>query len=428
MEIVIFVSGLLLGSIIVFFIYQQKNKNENVLSRQQFSDLRSEVENCKTELAYKNELIIELNRELASKRSDFNNLQEKLQIQKKEMEELHQRFSVEFKNLANEILEEKSQKFTLQNKTNLSEILNPLKEKIQSFEKKVEETNKESIERNTALKQQILSLKELNQQITREAENLTRALKGDTKTQGNWGEFILEKILEKSGLTKGREYKIQESFTTEDGNRLQPDVIVDLPDNRHIIIDSKVSLVAYEKFVNATDNEEKERFLKEHQNSVRTHIKNLSDKNYQDIYGLAGLDFILLFMPVEPAFSMAIQIDEDIFMHAYSKNIVIVSPSTLIATLRTIANIWKQEYQSRNALEIARQGGELYDKFVGLLEDLKDVGNKLDQTQRGFDSAINKLSTGKGNLIKRAEDIKQLGIKTKKSIPADFTEQSDNTD
>lgn len=424
MDILFLGIGLLIGALAAWFLAKFKYSAVRLATEEKLNLVQNDNSILKNEFENKGKYIIELNKELSTRIADNKNLAEKLELQKQEIEKIQERFTIEFKNLANEILEEKSKKFTDQNKISLNEILNPLKEKISTFEKKVEDTNKESIERNAALKQQIVGLKELNQQITREAENLTKALKGDTKAQGNWGEFILERILEKSGLTKGREYSIQESFSTEDGNRLQPDVIVNLPDNKHIIIDSKVSLIAYERYVNAAEKEEKEKYLKNHQLSVRSHIKSLSEKNYQSIYGLSGLDFILLFMPVEPAFSLAIQTDEDIFMHAYTKNIVIVSPSTLIATMRTIANIWRQEYQNRNAMEIAQKSGELYDKFVGFLEDLQDIGKKLQSTQKSYDTAMNKLHTGKGNLIRKAKNIKELGASTTKSIPNNIHDKS----
>ena len=329
---------------------------------------------------------------------------------------MQEKFQIQFKNLANEILDEKTKKFTDQNKLNLSDILNPLKEKIIDFEKKVEQTNKESIARNSALKEQISGLKELNQQITKEAENLTKALKGESKSQGNWGEFILESILEKSGLTKGDQYEVQVSRTSEDGRRLQPDVIVKLPEQKHIIIDSKVSLTAYEKYASADDDKTREAEIKNHLLSIRTHIKGLSEKNYQTIYEIGSLDFVLLFMPIEPAFGLAVQNDAELFNDAYEKNIVIVSPSTLIATLRTIASIWRQENQNRNAQEIARQGGQLYDKFVAFADDLIKVGENLNTTKKNYDQAMNKLSQGKGNLVNRTNKLRELGAKATKPL------------
>jgi DNA recombination protein RmuC len=353
---------------------------------------------------------------LSAKNQEFMGLQEKLQDQKKEIESMHEKLQIQFKNLANEILDEKTKKFTDQNKTNLSDILTPLKEKILEFEKKVEQTNKESIERNSALREQISGLKELNLQITKEAENLTKALKGESKTQGNWGEFVLESILEKSGLAKGEQYEVQVSKTSEEGKRLQPDVVVNLPEDKHIIIDSKVSLTAYEKYVSSENDLERESEIKNHLISIRSHIKGLGEKNYQSLYEIGSLDFVLLFMPIESAFSLAVQNDPGLFTDAYDKSIVIVSPSTLIATLRTIASIWRQENQNRNALEIARQGGQLYDKFVAFTEDLIRVGKNLNSTTESYQEAMKKLSDGKDNLVRKTERIKELGAKTSKNM------------
>jgi DNA recombination protein RmuC len=353
---------------------------------------------------------------LAAKSQELLGLQEKLREQKKEIEDMHEQLQIQFKNLANEILEEKTKRFTDLNKVNLGDILTPLKEKIQEFEKKVEQTNKESIARNSALKEQITGLRELNLQITKEAENLTKALKGESKTQGNWGEFVLESILEKSGLIKGEQYETQVSKTADNSKRLQPDVVLHLPEDKHIIIDSKVSLTAYEKFTGSIDEPEREREIKNHLLSIRSHIRALSEKNYQSLYDLGSLDFVLLFMPIESAFSLAVQSDPELFTDAYDKNIVIVSPSTLIATLRTIASIWRQENQNRNALEIARQGGQLCDKFVAFSDDLIKIGENLNTTKKNYELAMNKLSDGKGNLVTRTEKLRELGAKATKNM------------
>jgi DNA recombination protein RmuC len=267
-------------------------------------------------------------------------------------------------------------------------------------------------------------LKDMNQQITQEAKNLTQALKGGTKTQGSWGEFILESILEKSGLVKGREYKVQEVIYSEEGRRFQPDVIVNLPENKSVIIDSKVSLVAYEKFISGEGDIQKQLALKEHIASIKNHIKNLSSKNYQSLYQLESLDFVLMFMPIEPAFALAVQQDANLFNDAFDKNIVIVSPSTLLATLRTVASIWRAENQNRNALEIARQSGALYDKFQSLITDLIDLGKRITTLQRGYEEAMKKLHTGKGNLISSVERIKQLGANTTKSLPQQLLDRA----
>ena len=431
MEIVFLIVGVLVGGAATWFIARSRFQAEGSQSeaalrveQERVAQQKSEVDELKQKLEMERQSVIELNSSLSSTEADYRNLQEKLKDQKAELEKLQEKFTLQFKTLANEIFEEKSKKFTDQNKVNLSELLNPLKERITEFEKKVETNSKESLAQSTALREQLKSLRELNQQMTREAENLTRALKGDTKTQGNWGEFILESILEKSGLEKGREYFVQETHTTEDGRRLQPDVIVRLPDNKNIIIDSKVTLVAYERYVN-TEEDEQVANLKAHIMAMRSHMKGLGEKNYHKLYGIDGLDFVLMFVPIEPAFSLAVQMDGELFNDAYDKNIVIVSPSTLIATLRTISNIWKNEYQNQNALEIARQGGNLYDKFVAFTEDLVKVGNSLDGTQRVYREAMKKLYEGKGNLINRAQTIKELGAKASKSLDSKLLDRAD---
>lgn len=369
---------------------------------------------------------LQLNNQFVRLEADYKNAQERLKTQKEELGQIREKFAAEFKNLANDIFEEKSKKFTNQNKVQLDEILKPLGDKIINFEKRVEDSNKESIARNAALREQITGFKELNEKITKEAENLVKALKGDTKAQGNWGEFILESILEKSGLEKGREYSVQESLTNEDGHRFQPDVIVNLPDNKSVIVDSKVSLIAYERYMNADESKDRESHAKAHLLSIRTHIKGLGEKNYQNLYGIEGLDFVLMFIPIEPAFSLAVQYDSELFNDAYSKNIVIVSPATLIATLRTIASIWKQEYQNRNAIEIAREGGNLYDKFVAFVEDIKTIGKQLDTTQKTYVEAAKKLYEGKGNLVNRAEKMKKLGAKASKNMDSNLLDRSNN--
>ncbi len=387
-------------------------------------DAKNEIDalNKRLEKEYNN--ATELGQRNAALAANYKNLQDRFDEQKTEVEQLQKRFTTEFENLANKIFEEKSRKFTDQNKVNITEVLKPLGEKIKEFEKRVDDTNKESIARNSALKEQILGLKELNQRITKEAENLTKALKGDSKAQGNWGEFILESILEKSGLVKDREYFIQQSITNEEGRRLQPDVILKLPENKSIIIDSKVSLVAYERFVADEDVASQEANRKAHLLSIRQHIKGLSEKEYQNLELGKGLDFVLMFIPIEPAFTLAVQSDPELFSDAYTKNIVIVSPTTLIATLRTIASIWKQEYQNRNALEIAKQGGDLYDKFVGFIEDYKKIGAQLNQARSTYEDAGKKLYTGKGNIIRRTELLKDLGAKANKSIDSKLLEKA----
>ena len=433
MEIIWLITGIAIGGIGVWFIAKYKfagaqtDTTELRVKETQLIALQNELDELKPSLAEERQTVISLNNSLSTTEADYRNLKEKLDVQKQELTQLQEKFSIEFKNLANDILEEKTKKFTDQNKVSMGELLNPLKEKITTFEQKVEQSNKENLQNNSALREQIKGLKELNQQITKEASNLTKALKGDTKTQGNWGEFILESILQKSGLEKNREYNVQESSTTEDGKRYQPDIVIKLPDDKNIIVDSKVSLIAYERHVNGDSDEDKLIQLKMHIQSLRKHIKDLGDKNYQSLYGVEGLDFVLLFVPIEPAFSLAVQHDNELFSDAYDKNIVIVSPTTLIATLRTISNIWKNEYQNRNALEIAKQGGNLYDKFVAFTEDLKNIGRHMDASQKVYVEAMKKLVDGSGNLVTRVQKIKELGAKTSKQMDQKLIDRSEDS-
>jgi DNA recombination protein RmuC len=447
MEIIFLFIGLIIGLIIGYLIV--KAKYASVISTDEADKLNNRIielqsdkagveersrilaEN-KTELesrlSSEQQKVLNLNSEISSVKADYSNLQSRLAEQRSEIEDIQKKFTTEFENLANKIFEEKGNKFSEQNKEKLGEILNPLKEKISEFEKKVEESSRESIKGHASLKEQLSMLKELNQQVTQEAKNLTEALKGQSKTQGNWGEFILESLLEKSGLVKDREYLVQESFTSESGRRFQPDVIIKLPENKNLVIDSKVSLVAYEKYVSGEDEKEKQNALKDHINSIRAHIRNLSSKNYQNLYQLESLDFVLMFMPVEPAFALAVQCDPSLFNDAFEMNIVIVSPSTLLATLRTIASIWRQENQNKNALEIARQSGALYDKFVGFVEDLTNIGRRIDDSKNSYAEAMKKLTDGSGNLVRRAEKIKELGAKATKNLPKAVLDRADGED
>jgi DNA recombination protein RmuC len=427
MEIIYLIVGLIIGAIATWLIASSRFKGDSSRIEERSSILEKEKVNLENSLNSERQKVLELNSKLSSLESDYKNLQTKLTEQKIEVEELQQKFTKEFENLANKIFEEKTEKFSEQSKANLSEILNPLKERITEFQSKVEETNKESIDRFAALRQQLFTLKEMNQQMSSDAQNLVKALKGDTKAQGDWGEIQLERILERSGLRKGEEYTIQESFTTEEG-RKRPDVIINLPEEKKIIVDSKVSLISYEKFVSAEDEDQKNIHIKSYIDSVKKHIKELSEKQYQNLFNGASLDFVLMFIPIEPAFIVAIQYGENLYVDAYDKNIIIVSPSTLLATLRTIANIWKQEYQNRNVLEIAKQSGALYDKFVAFTEDLISVGNRLDQAKGSYVDAMKKLTDGSGNLVRRAEKIKELGAKTRKQLPQSLVNRADDSD
>jgi DNA recombination protein RmuC len=357
-----------------------------------------------------------LNAELTRRNTEYENLYQLNEKRDEELEKRQEALRKDFELLATKILDEKSEKFTLQNKENIKNILNPLQEKIKTFEEKVDLTQKESISMHSALKEQLLGLKDLNQQMTKEATNLTRALKGDSKMQGNWGELVLERVLEKSGLEKDREYFVQQSFTLENGSRVLPDVVLHLPDGKKMIIDSKVSLTDYERLVNA-DDDDKPQFLKAHVNSIRKHVDQLSEKNYQDLYDIESPDFVLMFIPIEPAFAVVVNEDNSIYNKAFEKNIVIVTPSTLLATLRTIDSMWNNEKQQQNAIEIARQAGALYDKFEGLVQDLTGVGKKIDAAKSDYSAAMNKLVDGKGNLITSVEKLKKMGAKAKKALP-----------
>lgn len=355
--------------------------------------------------------------------------EEKYATLKGELENIHKKYSTEFENIANKILEDKSEKFTKQNRENLDIVLNPLKENIKAFEEKVEKVYKSESNERIELKTEIKNLIFLNQKISEEANNLAKALKGDNKKQGNWGEVILEKVLERSGLIKEQEYRTQFSSSNSEGKRIQPDAVILLPDNKHIIVDAKVSLVAYEACVNALTDEDRERYVKEHLLSVRSHVKALSEKDYHSSTDFNTPDFVLLFIPIESSFSVAVQADQELFSFAWDKKIVIVSPSTLLATLRTIASLWKQERQTKNVMEIARVGGELYDKFVGFLEDMQKIEKAIELSSKTYLDAVNKLSTGKGNIVRRVQLIQQLGAKTNKdkSIPARFLQNDETT-
>lgn len=355
--------------------------------------------------------------QLTKKETDFDNLFERMKEQRQETDELRDKFTKEFENLANKILEEKSVKFTEQNRENLKIILSPLQEKIQLFERKVEDTHKESIDYHAALRQQIMGLREMNETMSRETLNLTRALKGDTKMQGNWGELVLERVLEKSGLEKGREYYVQQSHALEDGGRVLPDVVINLPDGKKMIVDSKVSLVAYERYINADDDPLRMVHLKEHVNSIRKHVDQLGDKNYHDLYKIESPDFVLLFIPMEPAFALALNEDATLYSKAFERNIVIVTPTTLLATLRTIDSMWTNQKQQENAYEIARQAGALYDKFEGFIGDLTKVGTKMRDAQAEYQNAMGKLFEGRGNIITSIDKLKKMGAKAKKSLP-----------
>lgn len=435
------VLGIGIGTIFTYLILRAKIQNSSekgkseVLNEisvinERLESRNAQIEELKTVLRSKDEEIRTLNEKNISSRENIAELETRLADERKQtedklklIEESKEKLAMEFKNLANEIFDDKSKKFTEHNKAGLESLLKPLGEKIKDFEKKVEDTHEKGVKESASLRELINNLQKANKRISEDAENLTNALKGQIKTQGNWGELVLEKVLEASGLNKGLEYNIQESFTAEDGTRLQPDVIINLPENRHIIIDSKVSLTAYERYCSSSDEEEKNRALKEHIASIKSHIKELGEKHYQDLNRLKTLDFIFMFTP-EPAYSLAIQLEADLFFEANKSKIVIVTPSTLLAALKLIAYLWQQEAQNKNAAEIAKQSGALYDKLVNFVEDLTNVGFRLEQAQKSYDGAINKLQAGRGNLITAAEKIKKLGARTNKQLPEKLIEET----
>ena len=359
--------------------------------------------------------------------SELINLHQKLTEQKKETEKLQDKFTKEFENLANKILDEKSSKFTKQNKENIQTILNPLKEKIASFEKKVSENQEKSTGMHSALKEQLTHLKDLNKQMSKEAINLTNALKGDNKTQGDWGEAQLEILLEKANLIKGIHFSTQGGYRDDEGRLKKPDFVINLPDNRHLIIDSKVSLTGYENYFSATNEDEKEVYLKKHLDSIRKHFKELGDKKYDTLYEINSPDYVLMFIPIEPALLIALNKVNTLYLEALDKNVVLVSTSTLLATLSTVSSIWRQENQKKNVIEIAKQAGALYDQFVNLTDDLIKVGNQLKTVQGSYDNSMKKL-TGRGNLITKVDRIKKLGATTSKNLNQNLLDRATEED
>lgn len=394
-----FIAGTLVGAIIIHFRSAASALSEKI-------GLQNELQT----LQIKHELLMQ---SLTDQKKLLNETQ-------KHHESLTEQMNNKFEVLAQKIFEEKSAKFADQNHRNIASVLEPLKERIKDFEKKVEETYSSERSERGVLRGELVKLMELNKVMSIDAQNLTKALKGEVKTQGNWGELILENILERSGLRKGEEYIIQGTemdLRGEDGQILRPDVIVNLPDNKHLIVDSKMTLVAYEQYSSAESTDDQERLGKLHIDSLKKHIDGLSEKKYHAADKLLSPDFVILFMPLEPAFALAFRLKPDLFQYAWERNIAIVSPTTLLATLRTVAALWKQDRQEKNALEIAKRGGLLYDKFAGLLKDLQNLGEKLSSAQKAHEEVIKKVSDGRGNLIDQVEDLKRLGAKTEKTLP-----------
>lgn len=401
MEIVILLIGIIIGSVAAWLFFRNKAAEA----------ARDASSQCQVEIARLGERLA------AEKRQGA----EKIALLQEAREEL----ANQFKALAADILEEKAKRFSEQNQTNISRLLEPLQLKLTEFKGKVEEVYLQEGKERSALAEQVRQLMALNRQLSDDAHNLTMALKGSSKMQGNWGEMILEKILEASGLRKGIEYDLQDSHTLADGSRLQPDVVIHLPGEKHIVIDAKVSLVAYEEYVNAGEAQ-REAALKRHLESIRTHIRGLSEKNYQDIHGVTSLDFVIMFIPLEPAFMLASSHDSTLWQDAWKRNILLVSPGTLLFVLRTVAHLWRQEQQSKNAQEIARRGAELYDKLAGFVEELKTLGVRLGQAQKSYDDACAKFYSGKGNVIRQAEMLRELGIKPAKRLPAELIDNGED--
>lgn len=396
------------------------------VTKESLKDSQEIARSQKEELRLKTDEITDLHKTVSSLNATVLSMEEKLATQKEQIETIGKKFETEFKNLANQILDEKSSKFTELNKTNLETLLKPLGITIESFKKQVEEVYEKESQQRFSLGEKVAELVTLNQKISAEANNLTHALEGSSKIQGDWGEWILESILERSGLVKGREFQVQEFLRdesgnilkNEDGTKMRPDVIINYPDKRKVIVDSKVSLVAYKRLSFADTPEEQNTHLQEHLASIKKHINDLSAKNYPDF--AQGLDFVMMFIPIEPAFLVAMHADPELWSYAYSKRVLLISPTNLIAVIKLIADLWIREYQNRNAIEIAERGGALYDKFIGFVEALSDIGSNIEKTQKSYDTALGRLKDGRGNLIMQVEALKKLGVKARKNLPVGF--------
>ncbi len=415
------IAGILIGYLFALLKKTQSKSDDHHLVAKELHDATLlSVEKLETKLQSKDAEIKELTKELAVQVQINEDLTQRLKLNQQELATEKEQLRLDFMIAANKILEEKSQKFTQQNRLNIDGVLLPLQQKIKEFEQKVELFYGNDTKERATLKEQIRQLTQLNQQMNQETRNLTEALKGQSKIQGNWGEIILERILEKSGLRKDFEYFTQTNYTNENGRRQLPDMVVQLPNQRHVVIDSKMSLTAYERYSSAQDEQSVKEALKAHVASVRKHVKELSEKKYEQIHQINSLDFVLMFIPLESAFSLAIQNDHQLYYDAFDHNIIIVSPMSLLATTRTISNVWKQENQSRHAIEIAELGGKMYDKFVNFVLDLENVGHKIQAADNAYNEAMKKLSTGRGNLLTKASKLKNMGVKAAKSLPAKY--------
>jgi len=441
MDIVFLIVGCIIGFVISWLFFKLRKPEIPQLKEfeQKISELEKNVLLFESEKKHLDEQISlnkEANQNLVSENKELLaslnvaetnlvNMKEKLDSQKSEIEEMQKKLVLQFENLANKILDEKSKVFTELNKNQLDAILNPFNENIKEFKETVKQTYEKGLKERSELGTELKHIQEMNLQLREDATNLTKALKGDSQKQGRWGEMILEKILESSGLEKGEQYKTQDSFTIEDGRRLRPDAVIYLPEEKHIIIDAKVSLVAYEKYVSAENEEDRTLYIKEHIQSVRNHIKELAGKDYISNLGLTTPEYLLMFIPVEASLAVAVSNDNTIFNEAWDKRIVIVSPSTLIATLMTVNAIWKQTKQTQNALLIAERGGKLYEKFVGFVEDMNRIGVAIEKAGKEYESAMSKLKTGSGSLVRQTENLKTLGAKTTKALSKEILMQSD---
>lgn len=417
--------GLLAGVALYHLLVRGRDRSalEELRHRtgQERMDLERQISHYRMRSEEQHVEVVRLNADLATEQERGRGLLQRLDEQRTELEHMQARMATEFENIANRLLSQRGRELNEQQQEKLGTILKPLQERIHEFEEQVRKAYDSEGRERFALKQEIGRLVEQNQRLSQEADNLTKALKGDTQTQGAWGEMILEKLLENSGLVRGQEYSMQESTTQADGSRLRPDAVVMLPDGKHLVIDSKVSLVHYERFSASTDEAERSRLLKQHVDSMRSHAKGLGEKDYTRLYGIGSVDFVLMFVPLEPAFLLALRERPEIFQEAYDRQVVMVTHTTLMATLRTIHGIWKNERISRNHMEIADRAGALYEKFVGFTDDLIKVGQQLDTAKRSYSEAMNKLSEGRGNLVRQVELLKELGAKTNKNLNPGLT-------
>ena len=426
MEIIVGIAAFLAGLVVAFLALKgkinsmQHTVNQHAVSQgvleSQAKNKAEEVESLKGQLRDAQTETLELTNALTKIETDYDHLRMRMQEQAQELEQLREKFLQQFQSISNQVLMNNADHFNKASSENLERILSPLKERIKEFETKVDQTYEKTLKESISLKEQITQLASLNQQMSQDALNLTKALKGESKTQGNWGEYLLESLLEKSGLRKGVHYEREEVRQNEENKVYRPDVIVRLPDSKHLVIDSKLSLVAYEAYCSCNEEAQLEAYLRSHISSIRTHYTDLGRKNYHRLSGINSPDFVLMYIPIEPAFNLALQHDQNIFTDAFEKNIVLVTTSTLLATLRTVAGVWRQEDQKRNVLRIAEESGKLYDKFVGFVDDLKVIGRHMESSQGAYNAAMNKLTEGKGNLIRRVEILKELGAKTSKTI------------